>query len=473
MNDNEMIRDAIEWFAVQHFDTIEMSGAVKCNKTDQINYFSVDLTNQKLDEGIEKFHQSLSKYLREWAGKNLSNFDNYVSISRLTVEYILPEKGGANQNQSKHIKLFYLPSYYYQNDRGNQEKTYPTLILKILDYWHNVMLRNTGISIMLTMMLVSFGIYRTQNEPAFIERLTKSYEYINIASGIIASFVLGFLVNKVTNIRQEKLKHTDEIKELSNQLTYFRNICYNLARDHNYWTKENQMYTSYEYANAIKHDITYEEYQYPNYESKVEYAQYKSFYNDKVSHNVVSLVLQLHMMADDSFLSSGLTYTKFPPNYIYKHDEMQQFILFYDSNQIWYCCSEIKIFPNEFLNSYHVKEIVEDIKRIYPKKKIENLTSQLLEEVSLDFQYRIIPHLFNLTSLVELKLPYTIKYFTYTFILLLAFGLIIPTIGYIFFDKSFAFYSVFIVIGIISHILLSLNAIMNAENTLNRKIDFL
>jgi hypothetical protein len=302
MNDNEMIRDAIEWFAVQHFDSIEMSGAVNYQKTDQVNYFSIDLRNQELGEGIEKLHQSLSKYLREWAGKNLSNFKNYVAISRLTIEYLLPDKDGANQNQSKHIKLFYLPSYYYQNGSGNQEKTYPTIILKLLDYWHDVILRNTLISLTITIALISFGIYKTRMDTSFIDRLAKSYEYINIASGIIASFVLGFLINKVINIRQEKLKHTDEMKAFSNQLTYFRNICYNLVRDHDYWTRENPVYKSYEYANSIKHDISYEEYQYPNYESDVEYAKYQSFLDEKVSNNVVSLVLQLYMMADDSGL---------------------------------------------------------------------------------------------------------------------------------------------------------------------------
>jgi hypothetical protein len=57
--------------------------------------------------------------------------------------------------------------------------------------------------------------------------------------------------------------------------------------------------------------------------------------------------------------------------------------------------------------------------------------------------------------------------------LLLAFGLIIPTLTYIFIDKTFAFISVFVVIGIIGHILLTLKPILQNENELDKKYDYL
>ena len=185
------------------------------------------------------------------------------------------------------------------------------------------------------------------------------------------------------------------------------------------------------------------------------------------------LVLQLEMMADDSFLRSGLTYTEFPSNHIYSHGEMEKFILFSDANQIWYCCSEVKIFPKNFQNSYYIQEIIEEYNRIYPKNKIESLSRDNLEAISLDFQYRIIPRLYNLTKAVDADLPLTIKYFTTTFSLLLAFGLIIPTLTYIFIDGSYAFMSIFVVMGIIGHILLTLKSVLVTENSLDRKSDYL
>ncbi|MEI2711425.1 MAG: hypothetical protein V9E96_20805 [Chitinophagaceae bacterium] len=347
------------------------------------------------------------------------------------------------------------------------------LKLWVLNIWYNIILRNIIIVSIPTILLVVLSIIKVDTDLLFRERLSKAFDYVNVASGIIASFVLGFLINKAITIRQDKLKRTKKIKRLSNQLTYFRNICYRFLRDHNYWAEINPAYKAYQHGNSIKNKITYKEYYYPNYNDDVEYAKYKSLYNENVSHSVVTLVLQLHMMADDSFLNSGLSYTQFPPNYIYSHSEMEKFIMFSDSNSIWYCSSEVKIFPDTFQSSYAVKGILEDIKRIYPNKKGEKLTSDLFEEVSLDFQYRFIPSLYNLTKLNESDLPITLRYFIVTFILLLVFGLIIPTLTYIFFDKTYAFINVFIVIGIVSHILLSLGAILNTENTLDRKNDYL
>ena len=473
MKDIEIVREAIELFAVHYFDSIEMSGSVKFQVKSGINYISIDLTRLEWDEKFDKLHQALSKYLQDWAKRNHLNFNDYISISRLTIEYILPEKDGSNQNKSKHVKLFRIPSYYYRSPKQDEGKTYPKIVRGFLIFWFNTQQRNTVITLIPTIALIGLGIYKIETDHCFHDRLLKAYDYINVASGIMASFVLSFLITKALTIRQDKLKYTGEIRDLSNKLTYFRNICFNLSREHNFWSNDKPFYKSYEYANSIKHDITFEEYHYPNYDDDIKYAKFKSFYKEEFSHNIVSLILQLHSMAGNSFLDSGLTYTKFPANYIYSYKEMSHFIVFYESNQIWYCCSEIKIFPENFRNTYFIKEIVEDINRIYPQNNIKNLSRDKLEEVSLDFQYRIIPQLFKLTRIVNSDLPYTINYFVRTFMLLMIFGLIIPTIVYLFIDKTYALLSVFAVIGIIVNILLSIKPIIIAENLIDRKKDYL
>jgi hypothetical protein len=473
MTDIEIVREAIELFAIHYFDTIEMAGTVKCVKKDNVNYLSIDLKNVTWDENLGKLHHSLFSYLKEWTKKNLSNFKDYVSISRLTIDYLLPEKDGANQNQARHIKLFYLPSHFYRSGKKVYRKPYSPFMLRTLDIWNDILLRNSILTFLVTIVLIVIGIYKIRTDEAFTERLVKSYDYINIASGIIASFVLGYLVTKVIAIRQDKQKYTGEIRDLSNKLTYFRNICYNLSGDHDYWSTHHPAYKAYQYANSIKHDITFEEYYYPNYDDDVEFAKYNAFYREDLSNSVISLILQLHMVAGDSLLDSGLTYTKFPPNYIYSHDEMRPFALFSESNLIWYCSSESKIIPKEFYPSYAVREIIEDINRIYPESKIDSLTKERLEHLSLDFQYQIIPSLYNLTKVVDSSLPHSINYFAITFILLLVFGVIIPTLTYVFIDKAYAYLSVFPSIAIISHILLSVRPILEAENTLDKKYDYL
>lgn len=473
MSDIEIVREAIELFIIHYFETINMSGSVRGENKEGINYVAVDLTNIEWDNNLIKLHQTLLKYLDDWAKQNLSNFKDYIAISRINIEYLLPQKDGANQNVSKHIKLFFLPSYYYKAGRSSNGKIYSGIVLKLLIIWHNILLRNTIITLVPTIVFIVISVYKNETDKAFSEKITKAYDYTNIASGIIASFVLGFLINKVITIRQDKLKYTKRIRKLSNKLTYFRNICFNLVREHNFWTKEKPFYKSYEYANSIKHDISFEEYYYPNFDDNIKYSKYKSFYREDLWHSVISLVLQLHMLADDLFVDSGLSYTAFPSNYIYSYPEMQKFQLFCESNLIWYCATETKIFPKTFNNSYHIGQIVEDYNRIYPNTKVQNLTSDALEELSLDFQYKIIPKLYNLTRLVDSALPLTIRYFCICFSMLLAFGLIIPTLTYIFIDKTYAFLCVFVVIGIIVHILLTLAPILENENALDTKNDYL
>jgi hypothetical protein len=473
MTDIQRVREAIELFMVYYFDTIEMSGTVKSQMEENINYVGIDLKSIQWDEDLEKLHHALAKYLAEWSQKNFTNFEDYISISKLTIEYLLPEKGGANQNKSKHLKLFHLPTYYYSLSSNNANaKPLPRFLIGLLDIWHNILIRNTIVTIIPTIGLIAFAIYQIRCNAGFEKNLTEAFDYINVASGIIASFVLGFLIDKVITIRQDKLKYTKAIRVLSNKLSYFRNICYNLSRDHTYWSTP-KVKASYEYANSIKHDITFEEYHYPNYDDDIQYAKFKAFYREDVSHPIVTLVLQLHRMADDSFLDSGLTYTKFPPNHIYSHEEINRFVPFTESNQIWYCASELRIFPDKFQSSYFIKMIIEDINRIYPKNHIRELSADKLEEVSLDFQYRIIPRLYHLTRIVGSGLPLTIKYFMTMFVLLLAFGLILPVLIFLFISKVYAFLSVFPVIGIICHILLTLNPILQSENTLDSENDYL
>lgn len=472
MKDIQLVKEAIEIFAVRYFKT-EMAGKVSAIKNDKINYFSIDLQTAQWDQDVTKLHNELFKYLQDWAKVNFKNLSNYISISKLTLEYILPEKNGTNQNVSKHIKLFYLSPHYY-NANVNEERSYGPFTYKVLKIWYNPLLRNTIITALITIFLLILAINKIQRDKNFGTRLIKSYEYINIGSGIIASFVLGYLINKVILIRQHKQTYTKRTKELSNKLTYFRKFCYNLDNDHGFWHPGQPFYESFEYAQSIKHDISFENFSYPDFTSPEKTALFRSFFKpEQYSESIVSLILQLHKMIGDDYLTSGLTLTDYPPNYIYLNQEMEKYLYFCESNLIWYCSQEEHIFPTTFTTSYHTNEMIKDINRIYPKNKIKDLTKDKVVEMSLDFQYRIIPELNNLTRLIDAKLPLAIQYFVWAASLLLTFGIIIPTLTFLFIDKTYAFLSIFFVIGVIIHILLTLSPILEAENQLDNEYDFL
>ncbi len=472
MNDIKVLSETIELFFVKYFDNIELAGNVKHQKKGNINYISIDLQNIEIGEDFEKIHSTLNKYIIEWAKINISSFQDYISIARLTLEYYFLDEYKTKCKVSKQVLLYKIPTYFYHSNKVNS-KLYSKFILFFVKVWNNIILRNIFIVTILFFILFFLCLYKIYNDISTIDRILKAYEYLNIASGIMASLALSFLINKILIIRQDKLKHTTEIINLSNKLTYFRNICYNLNRDFVFWSKTNPYIDSYKYAKSIKDDITFEEYYYPNFNDNIHFARYKAFYKPELSHNVVSLVLQLHMIADESLVDSGLTYTKFPPNHIYSEREMKKFNLFSETNQIWSCNSELKIFPETFDKSYAQQMIIENIHNIYPENNETILKNSTLEFISLDFQYRIIPRLNKLIKVINSDLPFTIKYFTSVFFLILIFGLIIPTLAYIFNENNFILASTFIIIGIISHILLSLKKNLNKENSVDNYSDYL
>jgi hypothetical protein len=100
MNDIEVLSETIELFFVKYFDNIELAGNVKHQKKENINYISIDLQNIEIGGDFEKIHSTLNKYIREWAKINISYFQDYISIAKLTLEYLfLDEKYGIKEDQ--------------------------------------------------------------------------------------------------------------------------------------------------------------------------------------------------------------------------------------------------------------------------------------------------------------------------------------------------------------------------------------
>ena len=72
------------------------------------------------------------------------------------------------------------------------------------------------------------------------------------------------------------------IRELSNKLTYFRNICYRLAGDHVYWSSHHSAYESYQLKLYNKEEQKY------YYETRYRAVKYTEYYNT----NEVSISFQ-------------------------------------------------------------------------------------------------------------------------------------------------------------------------------------
>jgi hypothetical protein len=62
MTDIEIVREAVEFFTVNHLKTIEMAVTVKCIKKGRANYISVDLNGVTLEANLDKLHHSLVSF---------------------------------------------------------------------------------------------------------------------------------------------------------------------------------------------------------------------------------------------------------------------------------------------------------------------------------------------------------------------------------------------------------------------------
>lgn len=474
-SDNEILRDVIELFFVRHFDNIEFAGRVTQKKVENINYFSVDLDNFEWDKKVDELNGALTKYLSEWIRKNSTVLNDYISLSEITVEYLLPKADGAIQNKAKSLRLLYLPSYYYSVSTDPEQGLKKNrLYIKWLSFWNTLAYRYLIIVAFLIAALSFISNNYFNSYPSRMERLGKVFDFTNIATSIIASFILGYIVTKVLTIRSEKLSRAEEVIKLSNKLTYFRKICFNFLRNHNYWSQTNPYIVSFNHGNSIKNLISYEDFNYPSYDDPIKYAKYRSLINDQLSFPIVNLVLQLYMFADEEYFNSGLTHTSYPPNYVYCVLELDQFILMTESNSIWYCADEKKYFPETFPVGYYTTEMLKDMERIDTKYKATDLTREQLSKISLDFQYDILPRLYRLLKANEAPLPIIIKYFTLTSSLLLIFSIIVPSLLYLFVeDSNYAFFSIYIVFGVIIHILLSLKELLKEENRLDTEDDYI
>ncbi|MFD2873488.1 hypothetical protein ACFS5N_13465 [Mucilaginibacter ximonensis] len=469
ITDNEIMRDAIELFLVNYAGTIDMAGTVKYSLKKTVNYFSINLEGSGFVDKVDELNKQLTQYLITWMQKNHDGLSNYMSLSHIVIEYLRPNKDGMTQNLAKSIALLHLPPYYFQNNAGHEGEMRSAIAIWALDFWNNVMLRN---AVLITLVYLPLLLLAVIKFNTYAPAIQKAFDYTNVASSIIGSLSLAYLTTKAVNIRQEKLARIAEIKTLSNKLTYFRKLCYNFQHFYEYWNKDNPYKSSFDYANGIKTRISSEEFFYPNYSDREEYAKYRALSNENFSGPIINMVLQLHMFAGEEFSRSGLAYTAYPADYIYSFSEIDEYITMHDANHIWYCCDE-KYFPEQFPPGYYPNEIMKEIKHIDKNVEGDTLTRDLLSTVSLNFQYDIIPRLYRLTRLNEAGLPRHMQYFLLLFILILTFGIVLPATLYIFLPtSSYALLCEFIVLGLITHVLVSLPILLQNESTLDRKNDY-
>jgi len=455
----QIIGELIETFLVDKFSDLELAGSIKTKEEQNINYIVVDLKSVKnWDNDPKKLVNEIRVYLSGLFKVKPLTMACMVKFKHLTLE-VKTAKG--EYDLSSNLQLFYLDKRIREHSSENNK-----FFRFIKSNWRNLLsgTLSTGLTVL------AIAILRTNI--SIEKKIQDAGDQINLFSGIIGAFILSYLLTKTIAIRQEKLARVKAIRELSYKLTCFRKICYLLRINHNFWNDSK----SYRYAKSIDRQIEYEDARFPDYENDVTYANYKALI---ITHEhetaVLMLYLQMFMFAGEEVENNAdLGWGSYPPFIIYKHEEIEKYLSFLEFDEFWNAIDHSKISFNYSTSGFYIDPLLVAAKN-YNLKGFEKpaFSEQLLLGIASDVQNKIIPELYHLSRLNEMKLPFVIRYIMGVTTAIMIFSVIYPIISALFFESFIpSFFNVFIILGLIIDIIIRLPHLLQIENTIDVPDDY-
>jgi len=344
---------------------------------------------------------------------------------------------------------------------------------KILIFFKNIWIWPTLIAVLATLLLAYFSIHHFYNASAEeLGKMSIINQNINYVTGIFGSFIMTFLMTRVLNLRQEKLKRAPQIKMLSDKLAQFQKICYHLINDDDFWNNSED----YKYAKRISDRISYWDARGIRVgESDVEFHYFQSLITTpKFDHSVIWLHLQLKMFANLHPLKNlNLLYGKYPPVKIYSFQEIDDFMVFYGHNELESYLNKKEYNPT-YNDSPYTQKIV-DAAKLFDKEKFKDgkYSRELLIEIADEVENKVLPDLYHLSILNNKKVPPSVRYYFYSVLSIITLTVIWPVIFNLFFsNKLYLNIGNILLLGVFVHILLMLRVFLQSEAILKSPDDY-
>lgn len=242
-------------------------------------------------------------------------------------------------------------------------------------------------------------------------------------SGIIAGIMIAYLSAKIFQIRGERLKRAEEIRQLSLKLTAFRKLLYRVINSHEFWVRHSDI-SSFK---ARRRKIEYADLH--DYESDDEAVS--SFWSgsEKWHSATIDLFLSMEAIIDEKNAPQTWAFDPaYEPNY--SLGQLQKY--WHPSNQIWYYLDGRYgkhmrgMINDEGINIMYQSDLPELASRIDPKYKEEDSARMLLAAIGSDFHLIYIPKLAELTHLNTRELPRPVLLLFTSLVLIMVFGVIFP-----------------------------------------------
>lgn len=410
-----------------------------------------DLVNQLRELIITFFDQSYAPILLRGKLNNISFNLNY----------------GTKTDYNENVQIF------TGSSNINKYKK-PSKVLFYQRVYSSIWFWPTLISLIIIIALIIASIYHFYwADKIELQKIEAINQNITFVTGIFGSFIMTFLMTRVLNLRQEKLKRASQIKLLSEKLAQFQKICYHLINDHRFWNNSED----YKYAKKISDRISYwDSKNLTSSEDDVQFNYYLSLMGDpNHRYDITWLYLQLNMFADLNPLQNlNLLYSKHPPVKIYSLNEIYDFLDFIEYNEIYNYLDRTKDTPEFNSHSICGTSIVEAAKRFDPAK-FANATysKELLIDVSDDVQNHVLPNLYYLLKLNEDRLPISVRYYFYSVVSIIFLTVIWPIIYKLFFNEQLLLnIGSIILLGVFVHILLMFRIFLKSEASLRLPDDY-
>jgi hypothetical protein len=454
----------IESILAEIFKDPKNKAWVKSTINNKFNIVSIDLSEYKGgNHDLKQLTKDITKaFNRRFTENNVSmaflrKFNN-ISFHIIT---------GGEEAYNENCQIFY----------GHSTREYIKPVLKkslLGKISANIWAWPTLITIAITILLTYFSVHHFLKASADeLDKIAVINQNINFVTGIFGSFIMTFLMTRVLNLRQEKLKRAPQIRTLSDKLAQFQKICFHLINDNDFWNKSDDFAyakkigdrISYWDARGIRVGETDEEFHY--YQSLITAPGFRT--------DIIWLYLQLKMFANlHPMKNINLLYTTHAPIRIYRTSELEDFLVFIGHNEIESYLGREDNKATYNPQSTFGKNIIAAAKLFDPEKfKDSGYSKNLLISVAEEVENKVLPNLYNLLSLNEEGLPLSVRYYFFSVVSVIFLTVIWPVVFNLFLsNKLFLNIGSILLLGVFIHILLMLRIFLKKEATLKLPDDY-
>jgi hypothetical protein len=430
----------------------------------KFNYVSIDLSE------YQNWHcdpKQLAKDITKVFNKRFTEREVSIAFLRKFNNITLHLLYGGEDSYNENCQIFNV----YTPEKNAFRPPKKGLLKKLFEsIWIWPTLIATTATVVLTVCSIKHFYNADEKE---LDKIAVINQNINFVTGIFGSFIMTFLMTRVLNLRQEKLKRAPQIKALSDKLAQFQKICFHLINDHVFWNESED----FKYAKRISDRISYWDAKGLEMDqTDVEFNYFQSLITAPgFRADIIWLYLQLKMFADLHPLQNlNLLYTKHPPVIIFASKEIKDFLAFVDYNEVYNYLDNKKNAPVYDAQSTFGKNIISAAKQ-FDAGKFSDVTysKELLIDIADEVQNRVLPNLYYLLTLNEDKLPLSVKYYFGAVVSIISLTVIWPVLFNLFLsNKLFLNIGSIVLLGVFIHILLMFLLFLKNEALLKRPDDY-